>query len=161
MKDMTRAVTIVHIKKFMKRDIVIGLVAVSIIAIFVFAGCGEMETNNSVSSNSPPVTFTPTPSTTTSCTFGNVTVKYRDDRVNLCDSSFEDLDTSVSSFIGGAWYDSGNEYMVIKLQDTYYHYCGMPSSVWSGFKRADSFGAEYNASIKGNYDCREGYVPEY
>lgn len=90
-----------------------------------------------------------------------VFVKYRDGTVDIADPLFEYLDAAKSSLIRGAWYDEGNEYMVINLNGTYYHYCGMPDATWSKFKRADSFGSDYNAYIKGNYDCRQGYVPRY
>lgn len=90
-----------------------------------------------------------------------IDVKYRQDKVNIGDERFEELNTSKSSFIMGAWYDKDNDYMVINLEGTYYHYCGMPSSTWSSFKRADSFGTYYNKYIKRSYDCRNNSVPNY
>jgi len=91
---------------------------------------------------------------------GYVTIKYRNDKVNISASNFEPLDKSDST-VKGAWYDSGNEYMVIKLNGTYYHYCGMPSSAWSGLKAASSLYSYYQDDIKGNFDCRENPVPRY
>lgn len=91
---------------------------------------------------------------------GNVTVKYRDDKVNISANSFEPLDKS-DSIVKGAWYDDGNEYMVIKLSGTYYHYCGMPSSAWNDFKAASSPDVYYQDSVKGNFDCRVNPVPRY
>ncbi len=90
-----------------------------------------------------------------------VEVKYRDTPINIADSRFEYLNTDISSFICGAWYDWEYEYMVIRLEETYYHYCGLPSIIWEEFKKAESFGRFYNQAIKGNYDCREGYIPDY
>lgn len=90
-----------------------------------------------------------------------VEIKYRDDVVDIADTRFQALDTSRSSFIRGAWYDEDNEYMIINLDGTYYHYCGMPSNTWSSFKVADSFGSHYNRFIKGDYDCRMNSVPIY
>ena len=90
-----------------------------------------------------------------------VLIKYRDDKVNLNNGLFEYLDTSESSWVEGAWYDSDNEYMVINLNGVYYHYCEMPDSAWSRFELSESFGSDYNEYIKGNYDCRLGYVPSY
>ncbi len=90
-----------------------------------------------------------------------IIIKYRDTPVNIADSRFEHLNTVKSSFIRGAWYDNQNQYMVIKLIETYYHYCGLPKTVWDEFKKADSFGSYYNQVIKGEFDCREGYVPTY
>jgi KTSC domain len=90
-----------------------------------------------------------------------VWVKYRQTPVDLGDRRFEYLDTSRSSFITGAWYDSSNSYMVTGLRGTYYHYCRMPMNACNSFRAADSFGGHYNAFIKGNYDCRLGGVPVY
>ena len=33
---------------------------------------------------------------------------------------------TVSSFVNRVCYDSAQQYMVIKLRDTYYHYCEIP-----------------------------------
>ncbi|MBT4455836.1 KTSC domain-containing protein [Candidatus Peregrinibacteria bacterium] len=90
-----------------------------------------------------------------------VSVKYRDDAVDVGHPRFEYLNTSGSSFVRGAWYDDDNQYMVIKLNSTYYHYCGMPSVTWTTFKNANSFGTTYNSAIKGSYDCRYNYMPNY
>src|SRR6476469_7155040 len=40
-------------------------------------------------------------------------VKYRSTQVDVGTLDFEYLDTSGSSFVEGAWYDSSNEYMII------------------------------------------------
>ena len=91
---------------------------------------------------------------------GYVKIKYRDDKVNISASNFEPLNKSDST-VKGAWYDSSNEYMVIKLSGTYYHYCGMPNSAWRDFSSASSLYSEYQSDIKGNFDCRENPVPRY
>jgi KTSC domain len=90
-----------------------------------------------------------------------VLVKYRLTPVNVSHPRFKYLDTSRSSFVTGAWYDESNSYMIIGLNNTYYHYCRMPVSAWNSFRSADSFGRHYNAFIKGRHDCRLGGVPEY
>lgn len=90
-----------------------------------------------------------------------INVKYRDSKVNIADSRWEYLNTSESSFVNGAWYDGEENYMIIKLNSTYYHYCDIPRSIWNDFKVAESFGSYYNYSIKGNYDCRINHVPNY
>lgn len=90
-----------------------------------------------------------------------VRVAYRSDPVDIADPAFEYLDTSGSSLVRGAWYDADTGYMVINLNGTYYHYCGMPISAWIAFQGASSFGSHYNSSIQGRYDCRVGVVPDY
>lgn len=91
---------------------------------------------------------------------GYVNVKYRDDKVNVAASNFTALDRSDTT-VKGAWYDSSNEYMIIKLGSTYYHYCGMPSSAWRNFSSSSSLYSAYQDDIKGNFDCRVNPVPSY
>lgn len=90
-----------------------------------------------------------------------VVVKYRNTPVDINHQRWEKLNTSKSSFVNGAWYDSQNKYMIINLSGTNYHYCGLSSSTWSSFKSASSFGTYFNSYIKGKYDCRVNPVPGY
>lgn len=90
-----------------------------------------------------------------------VKVKYRDDAVNISDPRWDKLINKESTFVDGAWYDVANEYMIINLNGTYYHYCGLPTSIWAQFNNASSYGSYYNQNIKGNYDCRIYRVPSY
>lgn len=90
-----------------------------------------------------------------------VTIKYRTNgQVDIAAGNFETLNRSESS-LGGAWYDSSEQYMVMKLSSTYYHYCGVPVDTWTGLKHASSLYSYYNSSVKGNYDCRINHVPSY
>jgi hypothetical protein len=91
----------------------------------------------------------------------SVWIKYRNTPVDVGHPRFQYLDTTRSSFVTGAWYDSSNRYMVIGLRGTNYHYCQMPEKVWISFRAADSFGTYYNRFIMGRYDCRLGGVPMY
>jgi hypothetical protein len=52
-------------------------------------------------------------------------------------------------------------YMIVKLNETYYHYCDIESTTVDAFEAADSMGRFFNASIKGHFDCRTGHVPNY
>ncbi len=88
----------------------------------------------------------------------SVNVKYRGE-VNL--KSFDCTDITRSSFIRRVCYDEANEYMLINLSGTYYHYCAIDDGTVSALLAADSMGRFYNASIKGHFSCRENRVPEY
>lgn len=71
-----------------------------------------------------------------------------------------------SSFINRVCYDAANQYMVILLKNTYYHYCEIPKSTVDALLAADSHGRYYNTNIKGTgkdgpYDCRTHKVPSY
>ena len=90
-----------------------------------------------------------------------VNVEYRADPVDIAAPYFEPLGRSDSSVVEGAWFDSENEYLVINLQGTVYHYCGIGSSTWSSLKSAESMGSYFQDSIKGNFDCRVFPVPVY
>lgn len=91
---------------------------------------------------------------------GYVKVKYREDKVDISSDYFQPLDKSDAT-VGGAWYDFSNLYMVIKLNDTYYHYCSLPIDTWSSFRSSPSLYGYYQEEIKGNYDCRLNPVPSY
>jgi hypothetical protein len=65
-----------------------------------------------------------------------------------------------SSFVHRICYQPEQSYLIILLDQTYYHYCRIPSQVVSQWLNADSKGRFYNGSIKGNFDCRLGGIPE-
>ena len=62
-----------------------------------------------------------------------VKVKYRADNelINICSNEFQFQPTKKSTFIRGVWYDVKNQYLIIKLNNIYYHYCKMPKEVWN------------------------------
>jgi len=105
-------------------------------------------------------TATTTTSTTTATT-STVTVKYRDSKVDIGSPLFEPLDRQGDSLVRSAWYDHSNLYMVINLRGTNYHYCGFPLSRWQDLRQAESMAVYYEGYIRGDFDCRLGYVPPY
>lgn len=93
----------------------------------------------------------------------SINVKYRGP-VDL--TTFSCNDISRSSFITRVCYDAAKQYMVIRLNTTYYHYCEFPKAVLSAFLEAPSMGTFYNERIKGTgsdgpFDCRTHRVPAY
>ena len=88
----------------------------------------------------------------------NVYVKYRGE-IDL--APFDCADITRSSFIRRVCYDRRNEYMLISLNGTFYHYCEIDADTVSFLLNAPSMGRFYNASIKGNFDCRIHRVPQY
>jgi hypothetical protein len=92
-----------------------------------------------------------------------VDVKYR----GLVDvRTFACSDVTRSSFIRRVCYDRANQYMLIKLNETYYHYCELPAAVLEQFMEAPSMGQFYNQNIKGwgsdgPFDCRTHRLPIY
>ncbi|MCK8687937.1 KTSC domain-containing protein [Pseudomonas umsongensis] len=61
-----------------------------------------------------------------------------------------------SSFVHRICYQPDQSYLVVLLDNTYYHYCRIPSQVVSQWLNADSKGRFYNKMIKGDFDCRLG-----
>ncbi len=91
-----------------------------------------------------------------------VDVRYRG-QVDL--KPFNCKDT-VSSLVNRVCYDEKNQYVVVLLKNTYYHYCEMPKAILDAFLAAESLGRFYNANIKGTgkdgpYDCRTHKMPTY
>ena len=87
-----------------------------------------------------------------------VNVKYRG-VVDL--APFQCESVSRSSLVTRVCYDRSEQYMVIGLQGTYYHYCEIDAGTVSALKSADSMGRFFNTNIKGNFDCRARRLPSY
>lgn len=63
------------------------------------------------------------------------------------------------SFVRRICYLPGEQYLIVLLDQTYYHYCMIPETVVEDWSLSPSLGGFYNAKVKGNYDCRLGGVP--
>ena len=113
-------------------------------------------------SSQSAATTSPTTATTTQAHIPAwITVKYRSDPVDVANPWFVRLGRSDSSLVDAAFYDANNRYAIIVLNGTAYHYCGIPPGEWSAFTSAGSLGRHFNSQIKGNFDCRTGFIPEY
>lgn len=80
--------------------------------------------------------------------------------------TFECSDISRSSLVKRVCYQSGAQYMVIRLRSTYYHYCEIGSGVINDFMEVKSMGRFYNKNIRdssngGLYSCRDKIVPKF
>ena len=80
-----------------------------------------------------------------------VEVKYNG-RVDL--ASLSCIDVSRSSFIKRVCYDKAKSYLIMRLNDTYYHWCAVPQQSVDALMTADSMGRYFNANVKGKFDCR-------
>jgi KTSC domain len=65
-----------------------------------------------------------------------------------------------SSLVKRVCYNEQHAYMVIQLKSTYYHYCGIDAGTVSALMSSSSLGRFYNATIKGNFDCRQTPPPQ-
>jgi hypothetical protein len=94
-----------------------------------------------------------------------VTIKYRDTPV--CLKTFTCTETPQSSFVRQICYDATKSYMLIKLNETWYHYCAVDRSSVDNLIRASSVGTYYNqrfrsqGPVHGPFDCRDHPVPNY
>ena len=91
----------------------------------------------------------------------DIHVKYRDKPVDVGNGHFEKLNLKYSSFVKKMYYDKQNNYLVVRLKNTFYHYCGIPDGVVKNWIGSSSLGRYYNYHVKGNFDCRINYVPDY
>jgi hypothetical protein len=94
-----------------------------------------------------------------------VVVKYRDTPV--CLQTFKCTETPQSSFVQTACYDKAKSYMLIKLNDTWYHHCSVDPASFDNLINAESVGTYYNqhfrshGTVHGPFDCRDHPVPVY
>lgn len=89
-----------------------------------------------------------------------VYVKYRG-LVDVDNGHFSRLQLKNSSLVKDIYYDSSSEYLLVRLNHTYYHYCSIPNNVVNSWTKSPSLGGHYSSFIKGNYDCRIYPVPSY
>jgi hypothetical protein len=87
-----------------------------------------------------------------------VNVKYRGP-IDL--GPFQCESVSRSSLVTRVCYDRKEQYMVIGLQGTYYHYCEIDPGTVAALRGAASMGRFYNSNIKGRFDCRTHRAPAY
>jgi len=88
----------------------------------------------------------------------SVFVKYRGP-VDLASFTCEWIERS--SLVKRLCYDAEQEYVIVNLTGTYYHYCEVPANVVADWRAAGSMGQFYNAAVKGRYDCRFLRMPAY
>jgi len=94
-----------------------------------------------------------------------VAIKYRDTPV--CLDTFICTETPQSSFVQQICYDAAKSYMLIKLNETWYHYCSVDRASIDGLIHASSVGTYYNqhfrsqGPVHGPFDCRDNPVPVY
>jgi KTSC domain len=94
-----------------------------------------------------------------------VAIKYRDTPV--CLNSFKCTDTPQSSFVREVCFDAAKSYMLIKLNDTWYHYCAVDRASVENLIKAPSVGTYYNQNFRsqgpvhGPFDCQDHPVPTY
>jgi len=76
-------------------------------------------------------------------------------------------ETPQSSFVRKICYDAAKSYMLIELNDTWYHYCAVDSTSVDSLVHASSVGTYYNqhfrsqGPVHGPFDCRDHPVPDY
>jgi KTSC domain len=94
-----------------------------------------------------------------------VIVKYRDSPV--CIDNFDCRETPQSSFVREVCYDGERSYMLIKLNEVWYHYCAVDRASFDGLINAPSVGSAYNQNFRshggvhGPFDCRDHPPPDY
>ncbi|MGX9143485.1 KTSC domain-containing protein [Mesorhizobium sp. 128a] len=92
-----------------------------------------------------------------------VEVKYRGP-VDL--AKFECTGELDSSVVKRVCYNAEHSYMLIRLKQTWYHYCEIDQGTVDSLLAAGSKGSFYNSSIKdsgtgGKFGCRDKPVPKF
>ena len=150
-------------------------VAASIITVAVLAlgACStavsldspeNASTNTSGTSSNSGGTSSNSSGTNSNSNCPKISVKYRTKgTVPICANTFSGL-PSPNGDVRGAYFDSGNNYMIVNLNGTNYHYCRFPNNVWREWSNQSNKYTYYDRNIRGGYDCRDGggrYVPDY
>lgn len=80
-----------------------------------------------------------------------VTVKYRDTPVNV--KNFTEYKLKKSSFVHEILYDESEKYLLVRLKNTFYHYCNINESTVESWVSSKSLGRFYVSRIKGSFGC--------
>jgi KTSC domain len=94
-----------------------------------------------------------------------ITIKYRDTPV--CLNTFTCTETPQSSFVREICYDATKSYMLVKLNETWYHYCSVDPASVDNLVHAASVGSYFNNNLRsrgqihGPFDCRDHAPPSY
>lgn len=79
--------------------------------------------------------------------------------VSLTD--FECPDLQASSFVNRICYDETRSYLVVLLNNRYYHYCEVDEATYTAWINAPSLGRYYNRQVRGGpFDCRDIGLPD-
>jgi hypothetical protein len=90
-----------------------------------------------------------------------VRISCRDDRVDLDSQAFTRYELPRSPLLQDLYYDSANQYLVLKLKHDYHHFCEVPADVVTGLAASDHIDGFYNRNIKGKYSCESCELPQY
>jgi hypothetical protein len=90
----------------------------------------------------------------------DIYVKYRGG-VNVYNEHFQKLSLQESSLVKSMYYDRTNKYLLVRIRETYYHYCSIPSRTIEQWIESASLERYYRTYIRGNYDCRINPIPSY
>lgn len=96
----------------------------------------------------------------TSTSAETIYIKYKG-YVDVDNGHFTHLKLKHSSLVKDMYYDSNSKYLLVRLKNTYYHYCAIPNNIVGQWMESSSLGRYYNSYIRGNYDCRINPIPRY
>ncbi len=58
-------------------------------------------------------------------------------------------------------YDERELYVLVSLKGIWYHFCGVPPSAISAWRKASSPGRYYNDYVREKYECHAAEAPTY
>ena len=90
-----------------------------------------------------------------------INIKYHDRSIDISNNKLSRQSLKRSSFVKEMYYDKIAKYLIVKLSDTYYHYCKIPPSEINKWLKSRSLGSFYNRNIRGSYSCQGKFVGEY
>jgi hypothetical protein len=124
-----------------------ALILNCLIFCFIITSCEQNTLNNSIVSNE-----------VNDCNSLQSNFSSYNEAINIIESTkftlTDYVNTTNSSWIREAYFyscDKNFGYFVIKTNKNMYIHKDLPTSVWNGFKNANSFGSYYNNNIKNRY----------
>jgi len=81
-----------------------------------------------------------------------ISVKYLNDKVNVI--NFIEYELKKSSFVKEMFYKPSQKYLIVRLNNTFYHCCEIPQRKVTDWVSSISLGSFYIKHIRNNYSCK-------
>ena len=79
--------------------------------------------------------------------------------VDLAPFQCETIAARASPNVRRICYDENRMYVLVSLSGVWYHYCGVPPTTVSEWRRSPSKGRYYNDHIRSGFDCTPAEAP--
>lgn len=138
-----------------KREALSGVLGLAVVLVLAWSALGDSDSHSTSTRGNVQRIASGEPA--------GVHVKYRSTPVNVATGNFEYWIPQSQGNVLEAWWDIRNQYLLINVRGTVYHYCGVSFQAWKDLTGSSAADFQYDTFIKGHtrFDCRRTQPPTY